>query len=322
LPLLYSSVEDRQKELGIPRDVFDKLKKAYELNSARNTIVLEELSILARSFKEVGIPVTLLKGTGLLHTIFQDSIAIRRMDDIDILIKEEDIRKAARVLASSGYKLSEPFDLYNALGGPVRHKSVMYFKDDAGKGSALAPVHLHWHIVNLSSPFLALNWSKINMSEIWSSNASLGMDGGGNVLIMSPEHMLLALAEHGMSNGFARLSSIYDIHSYVTRYRHSLDWHRLAGIARSWELVVPLHVGLYLSRSMFNTYVSEDFFGVLRPRGLSSLEKHFIRYVEKNDFPKEDHAILLHLAVSRKLKDKMALLIKGMRSSLLKGRDK
>jgi hypothetical protein len=312
LPLLYYSIEDRQRELGVPEDIFLKLKNAYDANSARNMTVIEEFAILSRSLKEAGVPITLLKGSALIHTIFQDSVVIRKMDDIDILVKEEDLRKAARVLQANGYKLPHPFDLFNATGGVIKHKSVMYNKHGANSQQAPAPVHLHWHVVNISSPMLTLNWSKINMSEIWNSITSIGVDGSGNMFVMCPEHMVLALCEHGMRNGFAKLNILYDIHSYVTRYRHSIDWHKLSVIAKAWGLTVPLHVGLLLSQMSFETYIPTGFFTELRPKGMSVLEKHFINYVHTHDEPSHGLAFILYLAAHAKFKDKVKFLARAI----------
>jgi hypothetical protein len=312
LPLLYYSVEDRQKELRIPEDVFSKLKNAYDANATRNTEVLEEFAILTRAFKDAGVPVTLLKGSALLHTIFQDSVVIRKMDDIDILVKEEDLRKAARVLSANGYKLPQPFDLFTATGGIVKRKSVVYNKHGATGNIALAPIHLHWHIVNTASPFLSLNWSKINMNDIWNATTSIGMDGSGNMFVMSPEHMILALCEHDMRKGFYRLNLLHDIHSYITRYRHSIDWHKLIVVARAWSLVVPLHVGLKLSQNAFGTYIPEEFFNELRPKGMSAFERFFIKYVQGSDSPRREMAFILYLAAHSKFKDKVKFLAKAM----------
>ncbi|MEW6088939.1 MAG: nucleotidyltransferase family protein [bacterium] len=298
-PLLFYKIKDFKK-ISVPCDIYLYLEKTYKINSIRNTFILDEFEQIRSSFQKENIPVILLKGIFFLHTVYNVHIGTRRMEDVDILIREEDVERADGVLKSFGY--------IPPCGGGYR-KVKMYFKHEKDR-PVLAPLHLHWHIVNLSGDFIELNWPKINIPEIW--QFAKPADKEKNIYIMSPEYMLLSLCEHGLRHGFCRINIIYDIHSYVTRYKNSLDWDKLQNLSCSWNLIVPLYLGLFLSNEMFYTGLPEKFLNDLRPEGISLWEKCVINYIRKSRVPNEDICILLYMAVNKKFSDKARFIFTGL----------
>lgn len=315
-PLVFNSVEDKKRELNIPDQAYSKLKKMYELNSAKNTLALEEFGIVARSLKDAGIQFILLQEASLLHTIFQDSIAIRKMEDIDILVKGEDARKAVRVLAASGYRPELILGPHSGSRDTSKTNSEIYYKEGGKQGTPYANIHLHWHIQDPIMGSVKQDLSRIKMTDIWDASASLGMDGTGNIFIMSPEHMLVVLSAQGMRRGFPTLDILYDIHAYATRYKHTLDWQKLINLARDWSLVVPLRTGLSLSNWAFKTFIPDYFYKELKIKHVSVFEKIFIDHVRKASIPSKDASVLLYLAVNRRLRDRFKILSGAIRTRL------
>jgi len=246
-----------------------------------------------------------LKGAYFIRTLYRDAAGTRVMSDIDVLVMEKDVATADKVLASLGYQYPDAA----SRGG---RKARMYFSRKKDP-SVSAPVHLHWHIVNISAPFLKINWAGIDMREIWERSAPPGGNDGTNVRVMSPEHMILALASHGLSHGFSRIDLLYDMYSYIAHHRDAVSWGGLLDNARRWGLAVPLYTALLLTETAFKTTgIPPGFFDSLRPEGISLLERYFIRHVSKNDRPRDDNSLPLYLAMNSRLRDKMKFIFAGL----------
>lgn len=305
-PLLFSLVKSSQGAAVIPPKTFLKLKKAYQINLIRNTLVEEEFRKAQALFDKEGISFIMLKGICLLHTVYKERRGVRILSDADILVKEADAQRAGKVLEAEGFR---------ALIERTQRSAAMYFK--RGKdGVSLLPVHLHWHIVNISLSLLRLNWSRIEMQEIWRNSRELPQEEGGAMLMMCPEHMLLSLCEHGFRHGFARLDILYDIYSVILNYQNMLNWENLADISLRWGLEIPLSVGLLLTQKAFPLDLPARFLEELRPQGMSLSERIFMRYVTRSDFPSEDACILLYLAANPRIRDKLKFIRTGFLTRL------
>jgi len=308
-PLLFNQTKDLNA-IAVPEEIRRRLKESCQINTMRNILIMDEFDRICSSLDDEKVDVILLKGVYFARTIYRDITGTRKMSDIDILVKEKHVEKTHIVLERLGYRHPGKGGSPSAIGDQGGRKAEMYFSRQKDVFMA-APVHLHWHIVNLSAPFFKLNWAGIDMSEIWGSSTPL--DGkSDNLHAMCPIHMILALCSHGLSHSFSRIDLLYDIHSYISHHRDAISWDGLIDTTRRWGLVVPLYTGLLLTRNAFDTDIPSGFFETLRPKGPSLLERYMMRYIAKHDFPSEDNCIFLYLAMNRALVDKARFIIAGL----------
>nr|HPM43382.1 nucleotidyltransferase family protein [Candidatus Omnitrophota bacterium] len=287
----------------------------YKLNLIRNNLLLEELGTLRTGLAREAVSCILLKGVFLANTVFRDNIGARVMADIDILVKEKDIEKTDAMLRGMGYSLP-PADIgyIERLAGS--RKAAMYFKY-YDKKHALAPVHLHWHIVNISKPFFDSHWSKIDMDAVWEAAQKLQADDG-TFLVMKPEHAILALAVHGFGHSFSRLDIIYDIHSYITSYGEKIDWEEAIRLAVLWDVAMPLRMGLSLAGRVFHTPLSRSVIDILDHKKRSKIEGLFENYACSNAKPTENMNAILYYAHSKGLRGKTNFLKAALNFKLAK----
>lgn len=316
--LLFDKIKDMREELSVPDGVYDELKDIYRSNAVRNTFILEASERLREALDKEGLSCILMKGICIVNTISRERIGARIMGDTDILAKETDVEKFDSVLRSLGHALP-PSDLSYLDGMARRRKAAMYFKRGEPP-SMSAPVHLHWHIVNVSRPFLDAHWSKIDMDAIWKEATRL-RPGDGTFLIMSPEHMLISMAVHGFNHGFSRIDLIYDMHSCVLEYGRMLDWQKILELASRWHADMPLRMGLYLSKKMFDTPIEESAFKDLYRKGPSIIERWHSVYSYYCRRPKEDASAFLYYARSRGISGKAGFLASAIRLKFLSARD-
>jgi hypothetical protein len=87
-----------------PKDLVLYFSLIYQENAKRNHNALEELAILGKLFDEAGIKAVVLKGGAeMISPCYQDP-AHRFISDLDILIPEDSIQKAAKILYERGGK--------------------------------------------------------------------------------------------------------------------------------------------------------------------------------------------------------------------------
>lgn len=303
--LLFDQIKGKLSELSVPDDVYGKLKTAYQLNAIRNALVLEEFDRLRERLERANISCILLKGICLTNTIFRERVGTRVMGDVDILVREPDAEKADPVFKDLGYHLP-PSDVSYLDDMKRRRKAAMYLKFD-DNGHMLAPVHLHWHIINVSRPFLESHWSSICMDDIWKEAFRLKPEDN-TLLVMSPEHMVVSLAAHSFNHGFSRIDLAYDLHSYTAAYRKVIDWKKITELAHVWHVEMPLRMGLALSKKMFDTPVPGSTLDDLYRTGRSIIESWYERYAYARAKPSEDISPLLYYASSKGIAGKLDFL--------------
>lgn len=306
--LLFHIVRDRQKDLSIPDEVYQQLQEKYRMNLFRNTLLLEEFEKLRTAFAAAGIEIIVLKGMFFLHVVYQARIGVRRMEDVDFLVKAANVEKARHLIGSLGYR---NFDTREKNAPSGESTAAMFLKHDKDQ-SVFMPLHLHWGLSNVSMPLLRKQASGVDVEEIWDAGVRIDKNKD-NLFMMPPEQMFTALCEHGMRHGFARLNILYDLHAFVLAYRDSLDWQEIAALGRQWGLVLPIYMGVSLIKELFSTPVPEDFLSTLRPQGMSLLEKYFFTYAKNNDFPREDACVLLYLAIQKGFFNKIKAISAGVR---------
>ena len=99
-----------------PPDVFRaRLHEIYERHTARHVDRVAKLAGIGAALGESGITVAVLKGAALGSVVYRDP-AFRTMGDVDLLVREDDLVAASRVLQTARLHRRRLL----ALGGVVR----------------------------------------------------------------------------------------------------------------------------------------------------------------------------------------------------------
>src|SRR3989338_7451787 len=218
-PKLYTILKKWHDKL--PENFLGELRRDYLSAAARNTLIYSEFKRAAEGFKDKGIDVIVMKGAALAELIYQN-IGLRNMSDIDLLIRKEDISRVDEVLKNTGYKAVDlsPYDGIDITG------NYLTTCDYRSENPLHPSFHIHWHIVNSTVP--APYSSRINMDELWKDALPVEITGV-RVLSMSPHHFLIHLCEHAMrvTHSAAKLIYLLDVAALVSRYKDTLDWHKV-----------------------------------------------------------------------------------------------
>ncbi|WP_424358771.1 nucleotidyltransferase domain-containing protein [Methanocella sp. MCL-LM] len=218
VPLLYHNLKTFKFHC-VPSALREKLHDLYYLNVKRNITLFGELGKLLKAFNGSGIPVIPFKGAFLAEKVYAN-IALRPMEDLDLLIKTEDYYRVKDLLASLGYKgqvFRTPFHEY------VFHTVPIYGEISFAKGSTI--IDVHWDIRPIEKAVT------LNASHFW-CNARLTELSNSTVYTFSPEDLIIHLCLHSYKHlimaGESKFKFAFfcDIAEAVRFYGGEINWER------------------------------------------------------------------------------------------------
>jgi hypothetical protein len=225
-PLLFNAVQSHSLE--IDKEGLTYLRTAYlkeELRDAAVRRICREVLLLLE--KERFAPIV-LKGIALAETVYGSPV-LRHCHDIDILLPDDDLSRAAGFLTSLGFRTCSAPDSQN------RHLRMV---QDSG-----LPLEFH------SRPF-EVPYYQPPVSEIRARSRSQVI-ASVKAHIMTPADSLLHVCGHASySSKRASLRWVTDAWSIINRHPQ-LDWDLLLVCIHRSHLALPLSVMLgYLAESL------------------------------------------------------------------------
>ena len=106
LPALFFNINKKNVSYLFPEDFIEYIKNIFEINKARNKILLSEAKELSELLYKNNIKHIFLKGTALLLTNVFEDIGERMIGDIDFIIQHKDDENVKRVLEKNNYSTS------------------------------------------------------------------------------------------------------------------------------------------------------------------------------------------------------------------------
>jgi hypothetical protein len=239
-PLLYRHLSMWEHSRYVPDDVFLALKRAYQLQAMRNMRIQGCIHQILRAMNENNISVIPLKGAFLATHIYPDS-ALRPMNDIDLLFRQEDMARACELLVTLGY---DPPD-------PHAYQSPLHEKLFCGMGETHLPPLADHMIARVEAHSTIVGGGESRMLPpdlIWRKSIE---NTGENYCFrgLHPEHQILYLCHHLYKHFMSGLVTLYwfcDIHEIVRRYGKDLNWDSVfqsaeeAGVEDQVKLILGL----------------------------------------------------------------------------------
>ena len=239
-PLLYNALKSQTQI--VPRDVLKQLHACYIKNTYRNTILLHGLSVTAEFLQDAGVEVMALKGAALAESVY-DNIALRYMDDIDIMVKKEDLTSAIKLLFQKGFIIKEhPSHLYH-IPDELKHFPTLYHPQMKFK------LDLHCSIDYGNSPL------NIELSRLWQNAVPIKISGRP-MKALAPVDLILCLCLHLAYHDLYKggLKYLCDI-SWIIRSCNQSDWNNLRIIAKAWGMTKGLDLSLALATDVLKVHI-------------------------------------------------------------------
>lgn len=174
----------RHREAGeafLPADVVDAFEHAYRASALTTTLCVEAGLRARDTLRDAGIASLLFKGAGLVAGDVYGDPGARRMDDADLLVREEDAVAAVALLSKVGFT---PVGTWE----PSRvgwADSVTFHDTSAPEGTAVA-LDLHWR-----TGYTNLRFGGAGESMLWhGADLDSGLPSPDVHLVLTAEHFL------------------------------------------------------------------------------------------------------------------------------------
>lgn len=241
-PALYYGCVRAGVQAAIPPAALHALRTSYHRNAARNMQMQHELARVLALFEQQRIPVIPLKGAYLAEAVY-GSIALRTMQDIDLLVRADDVPQAWAGLERLGYDPMRPVHL-------EAERAYHFHLPPFVKKNAL-PLELHWQLTARAAPFA------IPINALW-ERSQPGRIAGFPVRCLAPEDLMLYLCIHLVyAHMFTTgVRSLLDIAALLRR--SSLDWHAFQRSASAWHAEKCAYLGLYLVNALLREKIPPE----------------------------------------------------------------
>jgi len=235
LPLLHSHAVSGA--VPWPADARADLDAGARDITHRNLALTAELLALLRLCADHAIPVVPLKGPVLAQQIYR-SVALRRLGDLDLLVREEDLVRYMRLLEARGYQLApgsasaeDEFDRRSS-----HHVAVV---DPRRR----ITVELHRCLLR---PRARGRWELDMIAPRLEERRFMGWP----VSVLPPEDLLVYLCEHGAEHSWTRLEWLVAV-AELLRSGQVRDWTRVWQWARELGTTRRIGAALLLADTLF-----------------------------------------------------------------------
>jgi len=246
-------------KLPLPKHILDILKQNYVYRIWENENIKRSTIELADVFNKAGIKLVILKGAALLYTVYKADTGLRKMGDIDVLIKNEDLAEAENLLKTIGYaedyaKLSKKENTRLTRDYFKNHHiHYVYFKNDL-------QLELHWSISThldmsvLNKVFELSEKIKAGDTEITTLRGESALfiaclNYMKDFYILLPRDWFKS-AEFIYHARFYTLLFFYEAKNITQFYGNRLAWNNLIVLARMMENEYEIYTLLVLSQNI------------------------------------------------------------------------
>ena len=199
-----------------------------------------ELFRLLDLFDARGISALVIKGPVLAAQAYRDP-SVRSYGDLDLLVRQRDVRRATELMIASGYQAAVPLNAIDAGKIPGQY---VFSKPDS---KLLVELHNDLTLRYFPRP--------LPIEDLFARRTSLRLDAH-EVPAPSVEDHLVLICVHGAKHFWERLGCIADVAGLVLG-QTSINWERARSHARAVEAEHLLHTGLRLAVEVLHAELPE-----------------------------------------------------------------
>jgi hypothetical protein len=257
IPLIYGRLISFPPDFPVPDWVKQRLRLLYLKNAGRNLLLYEALGEIGEVLAKNNIPVMALKGAHLAQQVYE-TIALRPMCDLDLLVKEKDLDKVDETLLGLGYR---PIEGDRKVTKKNHHFVYLSPRKEFG-------VEIHWNLIGAVYPF------DIDLEGQW-ERARLAVIGKSEFFIQAPEDLLLHLCLHNCKDLFENgLKLLCDLTETIRHYERELEWEQVLLRSRQWGINKFVYIVLSLAAEGLKASVPGDLLKAMRPNDFEESYKN------------------------------------------------
>ena len=295
-PLLYHRLRTIVPAPPVPPRVLKGLRDTAVQSAALSLRIGRELVQVLEALRRHDVAAIVLKGGHLGHVVYE-SLALRTMCDLDVMVGRDSLERAAGVLADLGFA-PQYFGVEDV--DYARHHHLRPMARPGG-----FRIEIHWSIARPTAPL------QVDVEGLW-ERARRARIAGVETLVLSPEDLILHLCLHASFAHKFRvgLRACWDIHEVVRHYRDAIDWDQVVRRARQWGIARYTYLTLRLVRELLATDIPVTAIVALEPPGFAS---EVVAWARTCVFAPEDDGSLspsmASLWTSNRLNSKFSVLL-------------
>ena len=246
--LLYSRIMALNIEQYFPDNVLERFREFLYPRASANSWLLQTGKEVTQRLLESGIETLALKGFFLQQAVYADD-EIRPMNDVDLLVRREQIPAAIEILNEIGFRVLSHFDPAFE-NEDIKHVPPM--QNEFGQ-----TLELHWNLLEENEPF------SIDMEQVWEHKTCYSNRLWG----LSLEHLIVHLAIHGTYQHYLRLGlrSLLDLNRVIKKFADEIKWEQVVTTTKDWNAEKSLWVSLKLTQKYLSLDLPEDVLLSLEP---------------------------------------------------------
>jgi hypothetical protein len=249
MPLVYRYLTS-ELEGALPPDATSGLRRAFYGNSVRNLHLARELVRLTALLERGSVEPLALKGPALAMAAY-GAVTMRQFNDLDLLVRKNEVGHAAEILRAAGYAPRPGYGLAD-VDRPGGYEIAM------ARAGALTDIDLHWRLI---PPYFPL---ALDGEELWRRAVRIEIEGSP-VRTLAPADHLLYLCAHGAKHGWQALGGICDLAELIRASSRasapalsqslSIDWDELSARAERAGAHRALELGVLLAHELLDAAV-------------------------------------------------------------------
>lgn len=243
MPLVYRQLSTNFAD-AVPAAHLEYLRECFRHNTARNLMRTGELCEILRLLAAGGVDAIAYKGPALALDVYGE-LSLRQFSDLDVLVRERDVRRATELLSANGYV--PEFELSATQQKVFMHS---WYVQPFSRGDGIYHLELHWAIAPRFFSF------PLETEQLWARARTLKL-AGMEALVPGREDLLLLLCVHGAKDLWLRLEWICAVAELV-RASVEVDWERLHSRAAALGSERMLLLGLHLAHTLLDVALPES----------------------------------------------------------------
>jgi len=237
LPLLYK----RLAQTNQPVSHLNRLKGIYRQSLYRNSMLFHRAFLILAELEKMGVEVVLLKGMAIVVAYYKD-IGARPMNDVDLLVREEDVQKTLQFLKVQGWQSVSG----SRLSKPVKHIHSLDLRNKEGY-----ELDVHWRA------FYQCSWDMADKA-LWEQTEEVAFKGS-TIKILNPTQQILHNCAHGIRwNAISSIRWVVDVMKILENRASSINWESLVSEAAARNLSLTMFYTLSYLKSEFHADLPDD----------------------------------------------------------------
>jgi hypothetical protein len=226
---------------GVPADSRERLRASMRSRQLFSLSLSAELFHILEEFSRADVESVPVKGPVVSLRAYGDA-AVRSFDDLDLLVRQRDISKAAQNMVAMGFESKVHF---SAMQTGMIPGEYVFRRPGTPR---IVELHTEQTFRHYPRP--------MRIEELFKRKTQVHLDGR-KVPALCLEDELVLNCIHGAKDFWVRLMWVSDVAAMVTNHPE-LDWERTRRAAADVGAERMLHVGVRLGASLLGAKVADE----------------------------------------------------------------